>query len=183
MVAVGTGEDAHRLVDRELAGANLLHLTGDTVGHHDLLLDDRGLLDRAEDVTGDELVALGDRGDELPLFLLVQGRDLHSPAQEVAVGDLHDLVQGALDAVVDRADEAGAQLDGERHVGRNDGLAGPEALRLLVDLDGGLVPVNLNDLADQLLVADTDDVEHVRVAHAGGNDQRSGHFLDYSRAH
>ena len=59
----------------------------------------------------------------------------------------------------------------------------PETGGLLVNLNGGLVSVNFYDLADQSLVADAHNVEHVRVAHTACNYERTGYFFDCALAH
>ena len=43
--------------------------------------------------------------------------------------------------------------------------------------------VNFYDLADQSLVADAHNVEHVRVAHTACNYERTGYFFDCALAH
>ena len=144
--------------------------------------DDLGLLHGAEDVAAHDGVADMHGGEEVPFCVALQRGDLHAALQVVA-GDPHDRVQRALDAVVDRADQARPELDAHRLPGGFDGRAGAEAGGLLVNLDRRLVAVDLYDFADQPLVADAHDVEHVRVAHAAGNDERTGYFFDCAFAH
>ena len=67
--------------------------------------DDLGLLHGAEDVAAHDGVADMHGGEEVPFCVALQRGDLHAALQVVA-GDPHDRVQRALDAVVDRADQA-----------------------------------------------------------------------------
>ena len=120
---------------------------------------------------------------ELPDLVAVEGGNLHTAGEEVAAGLFDDLVQRTLDTVVDRADQSGSEFDGKRYLHGFNGLAGAEALRFLIDLNGSFVSVHFDDLADQTLLADTDNVKHVGVAHAFRNDQRAGYFFNSSNAH
>ena len=43
--------------------------------------------------------------------------------------------------------------------------------------------MHFNDFSDQALVGNTDNVEHVRLAHAARDDQRSRNFFDRSCRH
>ena len=95
----------------------------------------------------------------------------HDAAGDAVPRLLPDLGEGALDAVVDGLDEARAQLHGKGCAGGEHGLAGADAAGLLVDLDGGAVISQLDDLAYQLLFRHTDHVEHLHVRHAACHDE------------
>ena len=80
---------------------------------------------------------------------------------------------GTLDSVENAADQAGAQFHAQRSAGGLYGLARAQAGGLLVDLDGSLIAVNLDDLANQTLLADAHHVEHIGVAHSLGDNQQA----------
>ena len=127
---------------------------------------------------GDDLVALLLRGDKVPFLLLVQCGDDETPADEVAAL-LPEDVERPLDAVVDRREEARAQLDREGLARVDDLLPRPHAGRVLVDLEGRGVALELDDLAHEAQVADPDDVEHPGAFEPLRGDDRPG-YPDYS---
>ena len=158
------------LVDRVRAGLDVLDLGRRRVRvDHDLLDDGLRLLDGADDDAAVDGVADLERGLEVPLLGVVEAGREDTAEDEVAHLVLEDL-QGALDAVVDGGEEAGAELDGEGGAGLDDGLAGLDARGLFVDLDDGLVARDLDDLAHELLVAHEDDVVHAGLDARGGHD-------------
>ena len=63
------------------------------------------------------------------------------------------------------------------------GLAGSQTGGLFVDLYRGLIAVNLDDLANQTLVADAAYVKHIGVTHSLGDNQRPGNFFYGTFAH
>ena len=139
----------------------------------------RRLGDGADDVAAHHLVANGGGGGELPLLLLVQGGDFHATG-DAGAHLLHDLLQGALDAVIDTLDHAGAQLHAHGGAGGLHHGAGAQAGGLLIDLDGGGVALHGQNLADQPLGAHTDHVGHIGVRQARGHNQRSGYFHNFT---
>ena len=174
-------QHGHGVQHREGAGLDGLDGAAHSGGDHDLVEDGGGLLDGADDVAAHHLVALLGGGHEVPLLLPVQGGDLDA-AGDGGAGDLHDALQGALDAVVDVFDEAGTQLHGQGGAGGLHRRAGTQAGGLLVDLDGGGVAVHGEDLTDEALLAHADHVGHVGVRKSGGHHQRSGDFDNLSAA-
>ncbi len=70
------------------------------------------------------LVAGPGHGGEVPLLLPIQGGHLHAPG-DVGTHLLHDLLQGALDTVIDTLDDAGAQLHAHGRAGGLHHRAGP----------------------------------------------------------
>ena len=148
-------------------------------GHHDLVEHHGGLLDRAQNVAAGDLVAhLGHR-IEVPLLLVVHGGDLHA-AGDAGAHLFHDLLQGALDTVVNAFDHAGAQLHAHGGAGGHHLGAGAQAGGLLVDLNVGGVALHGQDLADQALGADADHVGHIGVRQARGHYQRPGNFNNFT---
>ena len=115
----------------------------------------------------------------MPLLLVVERRHVNA-SFEVGAGDLHDLVQRALDTVVDRADQTGTELNGERCAGGLHLFSGTETGGLLIDLNRGSVAVHFYDFANQTLAADAHNVKHIGVAHALGDDQRTRDLCDNS---
>ena len=141
------------------------------------------LLHGAEDIAaGDHIARLCGR-NEMPQLLSLQRRHLNASLQKVAVRHLHDIVQRTLNAVVNTADQTRSEFNTHRHSRAGDRSTGREARRLLVNLNGGLIAMNFDDLTDQILLSYMNHIRHVRIAHARGYDKRSGDFLDGTCAH
>src|SRR5208282_5709060 len=139
---------------------------------HDLVEDERRLLDGPEDrPRGHFRADLRDRG-ELPLLLLVERRGVESPGDEVPDALLDD-IERTLDAVVDGFQKSRAELDAQGLAGRLDGVSRTDAGRVLVDLDRGGARDEPDDLPDQAEGADADDVVHLRVVEPFGDDDRT----------
>ena len=144
------------------------------------LMQHRGRLrHRAQDVAAHHLVADLGGGGEVPLLLMVQGGDFHAPG-DAGAHLLHDLLQRALDAVVDALDHARAKLHAHGRAGGDHLRAGSKARSLLIDLDGGGIALHRQDLADQALGAYTDHVGHIGVRQARGHYQRPGNFNNFT---
>ena len=167
------GDNAYRVGDGEIPLAYALDRAGDGRGNHYFVVDYIGLLDCAEHVAALDPVARLDGGNKVPAGVSAQGGDLYTPRQAVAHEVAYD-VQRALDTVEYALDEAGAELNAQRLVSGFDGLARAYARGLLIDLDRGSVAVHFYYFTDQTAVADTHDVKHIGVSHAGGNDERTG---------
>ena len=118
----------------------------------------------------------------MPGQVALQCRHFHAALQAIA-RNFHDVIQRTLNAVVNTANQAGPQLDAHGGAGALHRFTGPQARRLLIDLNRGLIAVHLDDLTDQAVTADAHHVEHVCVAHAFGDDQRAGYFFDRATAH
>ena len=170
-------DDGDGLQDGVGAGLDVSDGAGDAMGNHDLVDGGGSLLDGADDVTAGDGVAHLGGGDEVPLLLSVQRRNLDASGDGGA-GDLHDLLQGTLDTVVNIFKQAGAKLNGQRGAGGDHFRAGADAGGLLIDLDRRGVTVHVQNLADQVLFADSNHVCHVGVLHAGGDHQRAGYLND-----
>ena len=165
------------LLDGEAAGFDLFDGARHFGRHHDLVQNGARLLHGAEHIAAGDLVALLDRGRKGPLLFAVQRRNLHA-AGDCFPAAVADLGQRALNAVVNIFEHTGPKLDGEGHTGRRDLGAGAEAARFLIDLNGGRAARHIQDLTDQLLLADADDVCHVGVFHPLGNNKRAGYLYN-----
>ena len=170
-------QHADRLLDGKFAGLDLLDGARHFGRHHNLVQNGARLLHGAEHVAAGNLVAFLDRGREGPLLFAVQRRNLHAAGDGFPAA-VADLGQGALDAVVNIFEHTGPKLDGEGHTGRRDLGAGAEAARFLIDLNGGRAARHIQDLTDQLLLADADDVCHVGVFHPLGDNKRAGYLYN-----
>ena len=180
LAAVAERQAGDLFLDGEFAAADPLHgALLDRRGDHDLVEDGGRLLHGAEHVAGDELIALLRRRDEVPDLLAVERRNAHAAGDRLA-GEIADLRQGTLDAVIDIFEHAGPELHAQRHTGRHDLGAGAKAGGLFVDLNGGAASGHIQYLADQVLFADTDNVRYVGVLQTVGHHQRSGYFNHFS---
>ena len=170
-------QHADCLLDGKFAGLDLLDGARHFGRHHDPVQNGARLLHGADHVAAGNLVALLDRGRKGPLLFAVQRRDLHAAGDGFPAA-VADLGQGALDTVVNIFEHTGPKLDGEGHAGRRDLSAGAEAARFLIDLNGGRAARHIQDLTDQLLLADADDVCHVGVFHPLGDNKRAGYLYN-----
>ncbi len=170
----------HRVQHGEGAGLDGLHGALQGGGHHDLVEHHAGLLDGAQHVAADHLVAGLGHGGEVPLLLPVQGGHLHATGQVVVPRLPHDALQGALDAVVDVLNDAGAQLHAHGRAGGLHHRAGAQAGGLLVHLDGRRIAVHVQNLADQALLAHPHHVGHVGVLQPRRHHQRAGDLDNFS---
>ena len=114
-------------------------------------------------------------GDEVPHGGAAQGGDVHAAGDGLA-GEGADLGQGALDTVVNIFHHAGPELHAHGHAGGGDLGAGAKAGGLLVDLDGGSAAGHVQDLADQLLLANTYHIGDVSIFQTVRRHQRAGYF-------
>src|SRR5699024_1155386 len=173
--AVFLGQDSHHgLHVVGASGGDTLQSALDVGGHHDLVEHHGGLGDGADDVAALHFIPGLGHGSELPQLLGVDGGNLHATGQAVAPHHLHDLLQGSLDSIVDILNHAGAQLHAHGVTGGYHLGAGAQAGGLLVDLNGGGIPVHGEDLTDEALGTHTDHVGHVGVRQAGGHHQGAG---------
>ena len=154
-----------------------LHGAVHAVGDHDLVEHRSRLRHGTQHVSGHHGVAgLGHRG-EIPLFILRQRRGLNATG-DVSPGHAADLLQWALDAVINALDQPRPQFHGQGSAGGDHLRTRPQTGGLLIDLNGRPVAGHIQYLSDQLLGAHTHHVRHVGVRHAVGYHQRPGDF-DY----
>ncbi len=157
----------------------LHHRFGDQRGHHAAVQDRRRFLRFRDDL------ACGDRvaGMHLHLYVpfprLIQCGGVDA-AGDVFAGRLGDLLEGTLNAVVDIVENARAERDEDRLVRAVDELARLHAGSLLIDLDGGRVSLQRDNLADETLFADVDHFGHPESRGVLQIDYRSVDAVNYS---
>jgi len=175
------GELGHRLVDAVLAlGLHALHGVGavEAEGHHDAVGE--GLLrHRAEGVSALHLVARLHAGAEAPLPVAGKRLEVDARLEEVAGPGRHE-GQGILQAVVDLAEEARPELDGEELARELDRVPYLDALGHLVDLGLGDVPADADDLALQPLFIEMDIGDFV---HGNGALDPDAHHVSVDAGH
>ena len=171
-------QPGHDIGDGHVPAPDLDHLVLGGIRRHHHAVRVRVLLDLAEDVSRADAVPLLDLGDERPLPSPVERVDDDAARDEVPLR-VPDLVQRALDAVVDTAEHAGAEFEREGRAGRLHRLAEVQPGGVLVHLDERRLAVEADDLADQLLFADADDVVHPRAGQAPRDDRRAGDAGDF----
>ncbi len=161
------------------AAPDFFHSAGNAVGNQNFMIYDNGFLDRAQHVAGAHLLALFGFRHKIPFCLPGDGIYLDAAGDGIA-HLLADIFQRALDAVVNLADQAGPQLHGQGRACGINFFPGADACRLFIYLNGGPVAAHFDDLADQPLGADAHHVKHIGVGQALGNNQRAGHFHNFS---
>ena len=169
------------LGDVEAAGGNLNDFALGALWDHDFVQDNGGFLHGAQDVAHDNLVANLSSSVEVPFFLVVQ-RGYLDTAGDVAACDFANLGQRTLDTVEDTGQYARSQLDRHRCAGGFHIVAGTDACGFFIYLNGCPVLSHLNDFTDELLLAYTNDVGHIGVAHIFCNDQRTGNLNNFALA-
>ena len=164
------------------AAANLGDGAGDAGRDEDAVRELRGLLHGAEHVSGDDRLADGDDGLELPAPPAVErGRRQppvdHRPSPGV-LAHAGEHRQGTLRAVEDRAEQTGAELDPEWLARVDHRLAGCKPRGVFVHLDHGVGAVEPDHLACQPGMSDLDDVVEARRRQPFRDDDRSSHAVD-----
>ena len=159
-----------------------LHLTHDSGGHHDFVEYYFRFLHGTQHIAAGDGITGFCGGNKVPQNIPLQRGHFHASLEAVA-GNGHNGIQRTLDTVIDTADQTGAKLHAQRFAGRLHRFAGAKAGGFLIYLNGGVAPVNLDDFADEPLLADAHHVEHVGVAHSFGDDQRPGDLSDNTFAH
>mmetsp|Transcript_58539 Transcript_58539/g.154144 ORF Transcript_58539/g.154144 Transcript_58539/m.154144 type:complete len:435 (-) Transcript_58539:80-1384(-) len=156
-------------------GHDARHPAADVGVHHDeVFLEETVLADHADNVAARHEVAdLDMQRHVVPELVAVQGRHIDAARHEDALGDLLNALQGALDTVVDTVQDAGSELQRERQACLDQGVADGEARGVLVHLDGRGVALQPDDLADERVLADADNLVHLRAGHELRHDERA----------
>ena len=138
-----------------------------------VLAEQRVLEDGTEDITTSDVVAnLQVAGCEVPLLLAVEGGQIDTAGDVDRVRGVGDTLEGTLNTIVDGLHKTRTQLNGQRLAGSLDRVSNSDTscstsvyvcrnycawrTSLLVDLNGGLVVLDTNDLSYEAVVADTD---------------------------
>ncbi len=119
-------------------------------------------IDRPDNIAFLDHIAFLDLGLEVPLLLVVDAGCVDPPCDEAA-GFFLDRRQRSLQAVVDPAEDAGTELDGQRVASILDRFTWFDAGRGLVHLDVRLSALDLDDLAEQAFLSYPDNVSHLCV--------------------
>ena len=90
------------------------------------------------------------------------------------LGELGDLLERALNTVVDATHAARPKLQRKWLARAGDGVAHGQTGGLLVHLDGGAVLLKTDDLAHKAVVADAHKLVHRRAKHIIGDDDGAG---------
>ena len=134
--------------------------------------DDRGLGAGGVHLAGNDLVPHLHGHGHIPLGVGVKAGDVAAAGDEGAAL-LFEGGQRPLDAVVDIAQDAGAQGNAQGAAGGGHRLAGRKAAGLLVDLNGGELLIHTDDFAHQMVVADMDHFHHGKASLAFDGDHRA----------
>src|SRR5512143_2033428 len=114
---------------------------------------------RPDDIPATHLRTRRQRWRELPTFTAVE-RCSRAAAMDEVAHLRRERLQRALDAVEDRAEEAGPQLDRERRARGIERRARLEAGGVFVDLHGGAVLDQADDLAHEALTPHPEQLRH-----------------------
>ena len=138
----------------------------DVLWHHDAVLDAAYGREQPDYIAGGDAIA--HRSGRMEVVACC-GRPSQRPRSEEVVS----VRERPKKAVIDPAEQAGTQLDGERMAGGVSRLPDPERSAVLIQLSGGLVAPNADDLARQPIVADLDVLEAGHVGQSGEVDDRA----------
>ena len=141
-----------------------------------------GFLYITENVASGNFIADLDGRFERPLLFMVKPGHINASGN-IRSGHLTDNIQRALDTVIDVGNKTRSELAGQRLAGGVDLVARTDAGGLFIYLNGGVVASYFNDFADQLILADADDVGNVRFSHTGRHDKRTGNLYYRSCDH
>ena len=139
-----------------------------------------GFLYGADCITGYDLVAGFNLGSKVPFFAVIKRRYLNASGKAVS-GNLHNLLKGTLNTVVDGADKSRSQLNRKRCTCRFNYFTGAESRCFLVNLNRSTVAVHFDDLSDQAVLTYSYNVKHISFTHALCNDERTCN-LSYNSA-
>ena len=141
------------------------------VGRHQHLVtvDNLILVHDANDIAARHRLPLAHVGGmKGPPHIAGEARNVHSLGHVDVAAVLKNVLQRPLDPVENGAHDAGAKLHRKRLLLTQHGIAHGEARRVLVDLNGGRVALQLDDFAHELGVAHADEFVHGRAGHAVG---------------
>jgi len=144
--------------------------------------DSGALLNGAEHVSRGDLGAGLDRRSESPATRGIEcGR--HDARLDEVPDALRDTAEGAPDAVQHRAEQPWAEVDRERPARGGDGLAYLQARGVLVDLHGGDVARDADDLTHEAARPDPHQLVERRLRERSDDGERARDAQDTSFAH
>ena len=167
---------------RKFSCFDLFDLSGSSNRNHDLLLYNDGLLYGTDHIARLHFIPNLYGRNKVPFQVTLQGGHFHTTLQ-IVPRNFHNIIQRPLDSVINAGDQARPQFYGHRNFHRLYRLSRSQSGRLLIYLNGSLISMHFNDFANQSLVADTNHVKHIRVAHTRCNNKRACDFFDYASAH
>jgi len=160
-----------------------LQCTGDVRGNHDaMLLVELGLVNVTENVTTDDNITGldGGGGGEVPHLVAIKAGDLDTSGDVDILCHVVNVLEGALNTIEDGVQNTRSELKGEGLAGLLDGIADGHTGGVLVNLNGGGVFFETNDLSDKSVITDTNHFVHTSAGHARRHDERSCHLDDGS---
>ena len=146
------------------------------------MLDEVVLRDDAEDVAaGDEVAHLElrvftDRVIEFPRVFQVERGYVDAPWDEAVAAHVRDGLQRALDPVEDVTHDPRPELHGQRLPRARHRVPHGEPRGFLVALDGRGLALQADDLADELVAADSNELVHRRAVHVVRHHDGAGHL-------
>ena len=168
-----------RLDDVGLSRVDPGQFSGYVRRHHDLMEHSLRFLHGTENVARDKLVTDFGNRDKVPELFVVE-RINNDTACDAVAGLFTYNVQRTLDAVINGLDESRSELDRQGRAGRYDRFAGADASGLFIDLYGCAISAQLDHLANQMLLRHANNIVHLHVRHAAGNDKRARNLNDRS---
>ena len=179
LFAVLISDNGNYIINNMLAAPDTDQFTLDTVRDHNLMVYGRRLLDRSQDISGNQFVSRACDRHKIPQLRSVEGRDLGTSCYRFACNS-SDLRERPLDSVIDIIQHARPEFDRHRHSCSLYFRARSESGCFFVDLNGCAVSRHIKDLADKSLAADTHNVRYVSVCKAFSDNQRSRNFSYFS---
>ena len=154
------------------------NFTGHPGGRQHPVLHGAGLGHHPQDIAAGDAIPHLEPGLKRPGLLPVQGGDDGAPADKDA-GGAPQGVQGPLDAVEDLAQQTRPDLHRQRRPLPHHRVAGPDAAGVLVDLEGGHLAVQGDDLADEPRRPHLHGLVHGQDVPAAGPHHRPAHPDDF----
>ena len=182
IIALFICDDRYRFFHSEITNKDFLDYTFQTIGNHDLTCYHCCFLYDTDHIAGFYCFAGLFCGFKFPFFLSVQ-RMYFNASVDVCTACFIQFFQRTLDTVIDRRNQAGAQLYAHRHTNGNNFLTGAKAGSFFINLNGSSVSVHFNDFTNQMLFGYTNHVKHVGVSHTLSNDQWTRYFYDGACCH
>mmetsp|Transcript_22768 Transcript_22768/g.37711 ORF Transcript_22768/g.37711 Transcript_22768/m.37711 type:complete len:452 (-) Transcript_22768:29-1384(-) len=142
-------------------------------------VDNLVLVDNSNDVTSSDRRSLSDvSSSECPADITGKARNIHTLWHVNISGRLENVLKRTLDTIENGSHNTRTKFDGKRLLLTEHGVTNGKTGGILVNLDGGSVSLELNNLSDKLGVTDTNELVHSSSGHTIGNYQRSRDLVD-----